>query len=173
MNKAHSLHTLILRLLIATTCAAGGVLSFSMIASGQDERGGTPPRDVIVARKTLMVVIADNMQEIEAMTASSQFDFPKARANANSISGMLLAFPHLFPVSTNTWTPNAPRDPANDTFTDPSLWKEFTFFYKQAQAAAKYAFDASRANSEEEFKKQAASLRLTCDTCHATFQKNN
>jgi cytochrome c556 len=126
-----------------------------------------------VARKTLMVVIADNMQEIEAMTAGGKIDLAKARANANAISGMLLAFPHLFPASTNTWTPNAPRDPATDTFTDPGLWKTFPFFYKEAQAAAKYAFDASRADAEAEFKKQATNLRLTCDTCHATFQKNN
>jgi cytochrome c556 len=86
---------------------------------------------------------------------------------------MLMAFPHLFSPATNTWMPNVPRDAAGETFTDPSLWKEYTFFYKEAQAASQYAFNASRAENEAEFKKNAVNLRLTCDTCHATFQKNN
>ena len=139
-------------------------------ASGEEM---TAPAEIILARKTLMVVIADNMQEIEAMTGSGKIDLARAKSNANSISGMLTAFPHLFPPSTNTWVPNAPRDPAVDTFADPSLWKEFAFFYKEAQAASKYAYEASRADTEAEFRKQATNLRLTCDTCHATFQKNN
>ena len=113
------------------------------------------------------------MQEIEAMTGSGKINLTRGRGNANAISAMLMAFPHLFPPTTNTWTPNAPRDPATDTFTDPSLWKEYAFFYKEAQAGSKYAFNASRAENETEFKKYAADLRLACDTCHATFQKNN
>jgi cytochrome c556 len=158
---------------VGAACLSASVAGASLTASAQDDRGVTPPRDVISARKTLMVVIADNMQEIEAMLASGKTDLTRARANANSISAMLVAFPHLFPSSTNTWTPNAQRDPVSDTFTDPSLWKEFGFFYKEAQAAAKYAFDASRADTEADFRKHAGNLRLTCDTCHATFQKNN
>ena len=157
---------------IGSACLAATIVGTSYTALGQDQ-SASPPRDIIFARKTLMAVIADNMQEIEAMTGSGKIDLARGRANANSISAMLLAFPHLFPPSTNTWVPNAPRDPAVDTFADPSLWKEFTFFYKEVQASSKYAYNASRAQTEAEFKKQAADLRLTCDTCHATFQKNN
>jgi len=68
--------------------------------------------------------------------------------NANSISQLLTAFPQLFPPSTNTWVPIAPRDRAVGTFADPSLWKECTFFYKKLQAAAKYACYASRPETE-------------------------
>jgi cytochrome c556 len=120
-----------------------------------------------------MSTIANSMTEIEAMTGSGKIDLPKGRAQADAISGMLTAFPHLFPPTTNTWTANTPRDPATDTFTDPSLWKEYVFFYKEAQRAADYAHDASHAENDAAFKKNAADLRLTCDTCHATFQKNN
>jgi len=140
-------------------CLAATIVGMSFVAWGQDQSAATP-KDLIVARKTLMVVIADNMQEIEAMTGSGKIDLARGRANANSIAAMLMAFPHLFSPTTNTWTPNVPRDAAGETFTDPSLWKE-------------YAFNASRAEDEAEFKKNATNLRLTCDTCHATFQKNN
>jgi hypothetical protein len=41
------------------------------------------------------------------------------------------------------------------------------------QASSDFARDASRAGDAEEFKMLAVQLRLTCDTCHAAFQKNN
>lgn len=165
LSRRNRLHTV-------SACLAATFAGMSVVAWGQDQ-GAATPKDVTAARKTLMVVIADNMQEIEAMTGSGKIDLVRGRANANSISAMLMAFPHLFPSTTNTWTPNVPRDATVDTFTDPSLWKQYTFFYKEAQAASKYAFNASRSENEAEFKKNATDLRLTCDTCHATFQKNN
>lgn len=151
---------------------AASVVGTSFMASGQDQSIATP-KDVIFARKILMTTIANNMYPIDQMLQTGKIDLPTARHYANSLAGMLAAFPHLFPPSTNTWTPNAPRDPSVDTFADPSLWKAFEFFYKEAQAAADYAYDASQAPNEEEFRKHATQLRLTCDTCHATFQKNN
>ena len=56
------------------------------------------------------------------------------------------------------------------TFADPRIWEQFDFSYK-AQAAAKYAFTASRAENETDFRKNITELRLTCDNCHATFQR--
>lgn len=148
--------------------AAAGTASWA-----QDDRAPATPTDIIFARKVLMVGIANNMYEIEGMISSGKIDLARARANADSISAMMVAFPHLFPPTTNTWAPNVPRDPAVDTFADPAIWKSFTFFYKEAQASAKYAYDASRADNETDFKKFATELRLACDTCHATYQKNN
>jgi cytochrome c556 len=159
------------KIAFAVATAVAVVVGTSFIALGQDQSAAAP-KDVILARKTLMIVTADNMRDIEAMTGSGTINLARGRADANGIAAMLMAFPHLFPPSTNTWTPNVPRDAA-DTFTDPSLWKEYAFFYKEAQAASKYAFDASRAENETDFKKHVTDLRSTCDTCHATFQKNN
>ena len=156
-------------------CAAGvvaGMMGTGSTALGQDP-SALAPADVIAARKTLMNAIARNMYPLDEMIYTGRFNLPRGRNNADLISAMLQAFPLLFPPSTNTWIANAARDPAVDTFTDPKLWSEYPFFYKQAQAAAKYAYDASRAENETAFRKSIADLRLTCDTCHATFQKNN
>jgi cytochrome c556 len=109
--------------------------------------------------------------------ASGQYtgkvNLQRGRAAADSISAMLQAFPFLFPRSTNTWTPGATADPARSTFADPHIWDEFDFFYKEAQAASKYALEASRAENETDFRKSVTQLRQTCDTCHAAFQKNS
>jgi cytochrome c556 len=147
-------------------------LGGSFTASGQ-QGGATPPADIIFARKTVMSVIANNMYEIDQMMQTGKYDLTRGRTNADSISAMMMAFPHLFPESTNTWVANAPRNPGVDTFADPTIWKSFEFFYKEVQASVKYAYNASRAVNEAEFKKNATELRLACDTCHASYQKNN
>lgn len=154
---------------IGGACLAVSVMATSFAALGQE----TAPADVISARKTLMSAIARNMYPLDEMVYTGKINLPRGRNNADSISAMLQAFPLLFPPSTNTWTPNAQRDPAAATFADPHIWEEFTFFSKEIQAAAKYAYDASRAENETDFRKNITLLRQTCDTCHAAFQKNN
>jgi cytochrome c556 len=158
-------------LIIGGACLAVGI-GTSFVAFGQDQSIATL-NDVVFARKTLMVAIANAMYPIDEMRQTGKFDLPKGRAGADAISAMLMAFPHLFPPTTNTWTDKAPRDAAVDTFASPTLWQEYTFFYKQAQAASKYAFDLSHAENDRDFRKSATDLRLACDTCHAAFQKNN
>jgi|tagenome__1003787_1003787.scaffolds.fasta_scaffold20941053_1 cytochrome c556 len=149
-----------------------GLLGTSIVASGQEQSSVTP-KDVIFARKILMATIANSMYPIDQMLQTEKVDLDTARHHADAIAGMLTAFPHLFPPTTNTWTPNAPRDPATDTFAAPAIWQSFEFFYKESEAAAEYAYDASQAQNADEFKKYARQLRLTCDGCHATYQKNN
>jgi len=156
---------------IGGVCLAVAV-GTSFIALGQDQSVATA-NDVVFARKTLMATIARNMYPIDEMRADGKFDLPKGRANADAISAMLMAFPLLFPPTTNTWTDKAPRDPAVDTFAAPTIWQEYTFFYKESQAASKSAFDLSHAENDRDFRKLATDLRLSCDTCHAAFQKNN
>jgi hypothetical protein len=84
------------------------------------------------------------MYPLDEMSYTGRFNLPRGRNNADSISAMLQAFPLLFPPSTNTWVPNAPRDPAVDTFADPKLWSEYTFFYKEAQAAGQVCIRRTR-----------------------------
>jgi cytochrome c556 len=156
---------------IGGACLAVGV-GASFVAFGQDQSIATA-NDVIFARKTLMAAIARNMYPIDEMRETGKYDLVKGQASADAISAMLMAFPHLFPPTTNTWTDKAPRDAAVDTFAAPTLWQEYTFFYKESQAAAKAAFELSHAENETDFRKKATDLRLACDTCHATFQKNN
>ena len=84
---------------------------------------------------------------------------------------MLMAFPHLFPASTNQWTAGADRDPATDTFASPDVWTDMADFYQRATEAAKLAFDASRARRSDSFRPLVAQLRAACNACHAVYMK--
>ena len=141
------------------------------VARAQDQSADTP-KDTIFARKILMDTIDRNMDALEEMVRSgAAIDFDDAHEHADTISVMLMAFPHLFPPSTNQWRSNVDRDPGRDTYASPELWTNFADFYRQAAAASRLAYTASRASSEPDFKKTMADLRTACDFCHARFLK--
>jgi len=154
----------------------GGLLSAAClfapcVAPGQ-EQGVTPPKDTIFARKILMGGISENMDEIEAMLApEGRLNLAEGQEHADTISIMLMAFPHMFPAGTNQWVAGADRDPATDTYASPDVWARFPDFYRLADAASKIAFAASRAKRADEFKAQIVQLRAACDGCHAVYQK--
>jgi cytochrome c556 len=142
----------------------------SSVAFGQDQSAATT-KDVIFARKIMMDMIGTNMDEIDTMLQTGKIDLTEGREHADVISVMLMAFPHLFPPSSDQWKPNIERDPGTDTFAAPEVWKTYTAFYQQAAFASKTAYKASRATDEAEFKKYGAELRAACDTCHSTYLK--
>ena len=84
---------------------------------------------------------------------------------------MFMAFPHLFPPSSNQWKPGADRDPGTDTFASPDAWTKFSDFYQRATAASKIAYDMSRAEKVDALKTHARALRTACDACHALYLK--
>jgi cytochrome c556 len=150
---------------------AGLVVAGATVAFAQDQ-GATTPKDEIFARKILMDTVDHNMDALEEMVRSGQpIDFSDASEHADTISVMLMAFPHLFPPSTNQWRPNVERDPGRDTYASPDLWTNFSDFYQQAAAASKLAYKISRATQEGPFKATMASLRTACDSCHAVYLK--
>jgi cytochrome c556 len=127
-----------------------------------------PPKDTIFARKVVMGEIDMNMDEIETMLApEGKLMLSDAQEHAEVISTLLMAFPHLFPPSTNQWKEGAERDPATDTFANPEIWSSFSDFYKQASEASKIAWNASRTKRPDEFRTQIKELRLRCNACHA------
>jgi cytochrome c556 len=142
------------------------------IAWGQ-ERGATPPKEAIFARKILMDSIGRNMDELEANASSAKVDLAEGRDHADIVSVMLMAFPHLFPQNTNEWKPNVERDPGTDTYAAPEIWARFADFYKRTQDAAQIAYKASRAETEQAFKDQVAQLRVACDSCHGVYMKKD
>jgi cytochrome c556 len=157
----------------ARTGLAAAVLAASLVAAGlaalaQGQSAATA-QDAIFARKTLMNAMCDRMMEIERMIAFGKVDPGVARADADAIAAMLLAFPHLFPPGSNQWKPDADRDPVADTFASPDLWTAFADFSRQAVAAAKNAHDLSRAARLDDVKTLARELRIGCDTCHALY----
>jgi cytochrome c556 len=157
----------------AAVLLAACVIGSPSLALGQDQSAATP-QDAIVARKTAMNTLSDRMDTIEAAIASGKkLDLEDGHANADVISVLLMAFPHLFPASTNQWKPNVDRDPATDTYASPDVWTKFADFYKQAAAASKAAFDASRADDEAAFKAAIAQLRTGCNACHTAYLKAN
>src|SRR3974390_122396 len=83
----------------AAAVLAVGILATSYVAA-QDQSAATA-EDVIVARKTVMDTLSDNMDQIEQMIATNKVDINDAHEHADTISVMLMAFPHLFPPASN------------------------------------------------------------------------
>src|SRR6516225_6602020 len=155
----------------AAIMLAACVVGATLVALGQDQTAAIA-KDAIVARKTAMDTLSDKMDIIEAaIAAGTKLNLDEGHANADIISVLLMAFPHLFPPSTNEWKPNVDRDPATDTYASPDIWTKYADFYKQATAASKAAFDASRADDEAAFKAAIAKLRTGCNACHAAYLK--
>ena len=151
-----------------------GLLTASAGAARCQDQSAATAADAINARKVMMDSIDDHMNAIEGAVNSGQtIDLDVAHEHADTISAMLLAFPHLFPPSTNQWKPNVDRDPARDTYASPDVWTNFADFYKQATAASKSAFTASRAKNNADFIKAVASLRLGCNSCHSAYLKTD
>jgi cytochrome c556 len=155
---------------VAAAALAAGFLALSLVAMAQDQSAATA-KDVIFARKTLMNSINDDMDRIGEMISQQRFNLDAARRHANDISVMLLAFPHLFPPSSNRWKENADFDPATDTIASPDIWTNTADFQRRAAGAAKTAHEMSRADSQDEVKRLHRALWIACDTCHALYLK--
>jgi cytochrome c556 len=161
--QRHCVPAAIARAGLAAAFLATFVIGF--VATAQDQPAAA--KDVIFARKTLMDSICEKMTAIETMISQRRIDFEYARREADAMSAMLLAFPHLFPPSSNQWNPNVDPDPETDTYASPELWTGFSDFYQRSAAAANSAHDLSRADKIDDVKTRARELRIICDTCHA------
>jgi len=158
---------------LAIAVCVGAPLAFGQVPSGQVP-SGPPPKDTIFARKILMGAIDMNMDEIETMLApNGKLDAAEAQEHADTISIMLMSFPHLFSPATNQWTFGADRDPASDTFASPDLWANFADFYQRATNASKLAQEASRTKRLDEFRSLIGQLRAACNGCHEKYMKTN
>ena len=152
---------------------AVGVFIGSAFALGQ-ELSVPPPKDTIFARKILMGAIDMKMEEIETMLApNGKFDAAEAQEHADTISIMLMSFPHLFPAPTNQWKEAADRDPATDTFASPELWANLADFYQRASIASKLAQQASTTRRMDEFRNLIGQLRAACNGCHQRYMKTD
>jgi cytochrome c556 len=157
---------------LARAGLVAAVVATSFAAIAQDQRAVATTEDVIFARKTLMDFMCDKMADIERMIAMGHIELDGARGNADAISVMFMAFPHLFPAGSNQWNPTADPDPVADTYASPELWNRFSDFYRLAAAAAQSAHNMSRADKIDDFKTHARELRIICDTCHALYSEN-
>jgi cytochrome c556 len=158
------------------SAAVAAALTFVLLwvpTLAQDKPAEQPSaKDTIFARKILMGGIDYNMDQIEEMfEPEAKLELADAQEHAETISTMLMAFPHMFPPTTNQWKQGAVRDPAYDTFAAPEVWTNFSDFYARATEASKIAWAASRAKRAAEFKPLIAQLREHCNACHAINMK--
>jgi len=154
-------------LFIAAAAVAGVALAAdSGPGRGSGWTGVTNPKDVIMARQELMEHIEILMEPIDTITVKDGGDPERLRANAEAVSAMLLALPHLFPPTTDLYDPKA-EFPA--TLALPTIWKDFGTFYRLAGAAAKAAEAMENAKGKEPMRAASRQLRGSCDACHTLF----
>jgi cytochrome c556 len=159
------------RAVAAAAVVASAVVMFADVARAQELPAA---KDTIFARKILMGAIDMNMDEIETMLApEGKLDLAEGQEHSETISTMLMAFPHMFPPATNQWKAGAARDPATDTFASPELWASFADFYARASDASKIAWSASRAKRPADFRALIVQLRERCNGCHALNLKTD
>ena len=152
--------------------SAIAVMTIGLLASPTHAQELPAAKDTIFARKILMGAIDMNVDEIETMLApEGKLELADAQEHAETISTMLMAFPHMFPPATNQWKQGADRDPATDTFASPEVWTNFADFYQRATDASKIAWNASRAKRPDDFRPLIVQLRERCNSCHAINMK--
>jgi cytochrome c556 len=154
----------------AIACLVACPVVASVATSSQDQSAATA-RDVILARKSLMNSIMDKMDRIANMVSRGKIEMSAAREHADDISVMMLAFPHLFPESSNQWKEDSDLDPATDTTASPDIWTDFAEFYRRSAVAANTAFQLSRSENADEVKRLYRALGVACDTCHSLYLK--
>jgi cytochrome c556 len=128
--------------------------------------GVTNAEDVIVARQALMTEMERLMRPIDSYTVGEPADPDDLRSAGTTIAQMLLAFPHLFPPTTNLYDPDSD---APVTIALPTIWDDFPTFSTLASAAYSTATAMGSAAEAEPLKAAGVSLRAACDACHALF----
>jgi cytochrome c556 len=164
----------VMLLAVMGVCLGAAAPRLAALAAARSPTAGEQnPADVVLARRILMAGIGRNMDEITGMTeAGGTLNLPDGHEHADVISTMLLAFPHLFPVETDTWSERlAEDDPAHVSLALPTVWRNYDEFVERAQRASQIALDASFATAPDRFRELAKDLQQACDSCHQKFRR--
>ena len=160
---------------IRVICSALGALALSALAAsavlGQSEAppdapGVTQPADIIAARTNLMLVLEQLMMPLDYFTAGDDYPLDVLQANANDIGTLLTVVPHLFPLSTNLYDPDAEIP---ETLALPAIWEDFATFQGMADAASATALAAASERDPDAFVTAALNIRAACTACHDQF----
>jgi cytochrome c556 len=143
-----------------------GIATAADVGHGQGWTGATIPGDVITARQELMEHIEELMEPIDTITIEEVRNVDQLRRNAEVISAMLRAVPHLFPPTTNRYDPKALLP---ETLALPAIWTSFDTFYSLASAASNAAEAMAIAEGNEPLREASRKLRASCDACHALY----
>jgi cytochrome c556 len=115
-----------------------------------------------------MLEIERLMQPIDRFILGEPADAAVLREDATAIEAMLLAFPHLFPPTTNRYDATVLDPP---TIALPAIWQSFDAFLAQAEAAERAAAELISADDDASLREAGTRLRAACDVCHAAFAK--
>jgi cytochrome c556 len=135
---------------------------------GEGWTGLSEPEEVIEARRVLMIQMQPLMRPIDAFAAGEAGDPPALRSAAATLEAMLMAFPHLFPPTTNRYDPTTRESP---TLALPAIWEDFAAFRTVSETAVTAAATMAAAEDAESLRTAGRSLRASCDGCHAVFAK--
>ena len=160
-------------MLWACAAMAAAAISANAVADENDVpadapgwTGVTHPEDVTIARQVLMVGMSRLMAPIDAYAVGAHDDPDEVRDAAATIGEMMIAFPHLFPPTTNLYDPNADLPV---TAALPVIWEQFPAFYAMSAAAQTAAESLAVAAEVDAIRAGAERLRATCDGCHAVY----
>jgi cytochrome c556 len=138
----------------------------SVPGDGPGWTGVTRIKDVITARQELMEHAEILMEPIDTITVKEVKNEDQLRSNAEAISAMLGAVPHLFPPTTNLYDPKVTEP---KTLALPAIWQNFDSFYKLAEAASRAAEAMGDTHGKQQLRTASLALRASCDACHALF----
>lgn len=159
-----------IRMIALAVSALGGYALAQ--APAPDEGAGwtglTEPEEVIEARRMLMLEIERQMLPVDSFTVGEPTDPASLKSAASTMGAMLVAFPHLFPPTTNLFDPTVPESP---TLALPEIWQNFDSFLMLGEAAEAAAAAMAAADGTEALRAAGVKLRGTCDACHALFMR--
>lgn len=139
---------------------------------GSNEEAGwtglTEPEEIIEARRVIMIELDRQMQRIERFTLGEQADPESIKSSATTMEAMLLAFPHLFPPTTNVFDPTVLESP---TLALPAIWQDFDTFLMLGEAAEMAAATMAATDGVDALRTAGRNLRATCDACHTPFMR--
>ncbi len=163
-----SFRALLLALAFGASNLALAAPSASAPGPAQGWTGLSKPADVIRARGALMEQMEVLMQPIDTITikTGAVHDADQLRRNAEVVSAILTAVPHLFPPTTNLYDPKSTTPP---TIALPAIWQNFDAFFQLAAAASKTAGRLAKTKGDDAMRKASLELRASCDACHAVF----
>jgi cytochrome c556 len=162
----HRTHIAVIAL--AVGAMGGWALAQSPAPEGAGWTGMTEPEELIEARRVLMIEVERQMIPIDRFTVGEPADLAALKSAAETLEAMLLAFPHLFPPTTNLYDPAELEPPTRAL---PEIWQDFDSFRTLAEAAETAAGSMAAADGADALRTAGLNLRATCDACHAQFAR--
>jgi cytochrome c556 len=187
MNRRYALVPLTALMLAGTACEQGPAPADDTAPGAQSVRsadtaldigagplvgigwtGLTQPEEVIEARRLLMQELERQIGPIDQFTLGKSADLDALRSAAATMEPLLLAFPHLFPPTTNLFESTQLESP---TIALPAIWEDFETFQQVAVDTEEAAVEIVAAKTAGQLRTAARRLRARCDACHAAFTR--